>query len=445
MKKIPVVGFVSLGCPKALVDTERIVTELRARGYRIGQTYKDADLVIVNTCGFVNEAIEESIEAITEALKENGRVIVCGCLGGRVEADGSNYIAKRLPKVLGVTGPDSVDQVMAMVEAHLPRPHDPWDDLVPAAGCRLTPKHYAYLKISEGCNHHCTFCIIPKLRGTLSSRPIGDILREAENLKKAGVKELLVISQDTAAYGLDRNYRLDFAGGRPVKTRLLELCNELGQLGLWTRLHYVYPYPSVDAVVPLMAEGLILPYLDVPFQHAHPRVLKAMKRPASAEKNLERIAAWRAVCPDITIRSTFIAGFPGETEAEFEYLLDFLREARLDRVGCFAYSPVEGAAANEIPGLLSDDEREDRRRRFMEVQAEISREKLAEKIGRVEEVIIDEPEDEDGVAVGRTKADAPDIDGVCYVTTPRHLEPGDIVKVRITANEEHDLIGKIED
>lgn len=445
MKKIPVVGFVSLGCPKALVDTERIVTELRARGYRIGQTYKDADLVIVNTCGFVNEAIEESIEAITEALKENGRVIVCGCLGGRVEADGSNYIAKRLPKVLGVTGPDSVDQVMAMVEAHLPRPHDPWDDLVPAAGCRLTPKHYAYLKISEGCNHHCTFCIIPKLRGTLSSRPIGDILREAENLKKAGVKELLVISQDTAAYGLDRNYRLDFAGGRPVKTRLLELCNELGQLGLWTRLHYVYPYPSVDAVVPLMAEGLILPYLDVPFQHAHPRVLKAMKRPASAEKNLERIAAWRAVCPDITIRSTFIAGFPGETEAEFEYLLDFLREARLDRVGCFAYSPVEGAAANEIPGLLPDDEREDRRRRFMEVQAEISREKLAEKIGRVEEVIIDEPEDEDGVAIGRTKADAPDIDGVCYVTTPRHLEPGDIVKVRITANEEHDLIGKIED
>lgn len=445
MKKIPVVGFVSLGCPKALVDTERIVTELRARGYRIGQTYKDADLVIVNTCGFVNEAIEESIEAITEALKENGRVIVCGCLGGRVEADGSNYIAKRLPKVLGVTGPDSVDQVMAMVEAHLPRPHDPWDDLVPAAGCRLTPKHYAYLKISEGCNHHCTFCIIPKLRGTLSSRPIGDILREAENLKKAGVKELLVISQDTAAYGLDRNYRLDFAGGRPVKTRLLELCNELGQLGLWTRLHYVYPYPSVDAVVPLMAEGLILPYLDVPFQHAHPRVLKAMKRPASVEKNLERIAAWRAVCPDITIRSTFIAGFPGETEAEFEYLLDFLREARLDRVGCFAYSPVEGAAANEIPGLLPDDEREDRRRRFMEVQAEISREKLAEKIGRVEEVIIDEPEDEDGVAVGRTKADAPDIDGVCYVTTPRHLEPGDIVKVRITANEEHDLIGKIED
>ena len=445
MKKIPVVGFVSLGCPKVLVDTERIVTELRARGYRIGQTYKDADLVIVNTCGFVNEAIEESIEAITEALKENGRVIVCGCLGGRVEADGSNYIAKRLPKVLGVTGPDSVDQVMAMVEAHLPRPHDPWDDLVPAAGCRLTPKHYAYLKISEGCNHHCTFCIIPKLRGTLSSRPIGDILREAENLKKAGVKELLVISQDTAAYGLDRNYRLDFAGGRPVKTRLLELCSELGQLGLWTRLHYVYPYPSVDAVVPLMAEGLILPYLDVPFQHAHPRVLKAMKRPASAEKNLERIAAWRAACPDITIRSTFIAGFPGETEEEFEYLLDFLREARLDRVGCFAYSPVEGAAANEIPGLLPDEEREERRRRFMEVQAEISREKLAEKIGRVEEVIIDEPEDEDGVAIGRTKADAPEIDGVCYVTTPRHLEPGDIVKVRITANEEHDLIGIIED
>lgn len=440
--KIPVVGFVSLGCPKALVDTERIVTELRARGYRIGSTYKDADLVVVNTCGFINEAVAESLQAISEALEENGRVIVCGCLGGKTEADGSNYLAKRFPKVLGVTGPDSVDEVMRMVNEALPRPHDPWDDLVPAAGVRLTPKHYAYLKISEGCNHHCTFCIIPKLRGELRSRPIGDIVREAENLKAAGVKELLVISQDTAAYGVDKRYKLDFAGGRPVHTKLVDLCRELGRLGLWTRLHYVYPYPSVDEVVPLMADGLILPYLDVPFQHAHPRILKLMKRPASAEKNLERIAAWRAACPDITIRSTFIAGFPGETEEEFEYLLDFLREAQLDRVGCFAYSPVDGAAANELPGQLPDEVREERRRRFMEVQAEISLAKLAKKIGTVQKVLIDEAPDEDGVAVGRTTADAPDIDGVCYVTTERALEPGDFVNVRITANQAHDLIGR---
>ena len=442
MKKIPVVGFVSLGCPKALVDTERIVTELRARGYRIGQTYEEADLVIVNTCGFVNEAVAESLQAIAEALDENGRVIVCGCLGGKKNPDGSNFIAEKMPKVLGVTGPDQVEEVVRLVESHLPRPHEPWGDLVPAAGVRLTPRHYAYLKISEGCNHHCTFCIIPQLRGTLVSRPIGDIVREAENLKAAGVKELLVISQDTAAYGVDARYKLDFAGGRPVRTRLLDLCRELGRLGLWTRLHYVYPYPSVDEVVPLMAEGLILPYLDVPFQHAHPRILKAMKRPASAEKNLERIAAWRRACPDITIRSTFIVGFPGETEEEFEYLLDFLREAQLDRVGCFAYSPVDGAAANALPGQLPDEVREDRRRRFMELQAEISLEKLKRKVGTVQDVLIDEAPDEDGVAVGRTKADAPDIDGVCYVTTDRPLKPGDFVKVRITANEEHDLIGR---
>ena len=441
-RKIPVVGFVSLGCPKALVDTERIVTELRARGYRIGTTYKDADLVIVNTCGLINEAVEESLQAIAEALEENGRVIVCGCLGGKAEADGSNFITRRMPKVLGVTGPDSVDEVLAMVEKALPRPHDPWDELVPKAGVRLTPKHYAYLKISEGCNHHCTYCIIPKLRGELVSRPIGDIVREAANLKEAGVKELLVISQDTAAYGLDRNYRIDFAGGRPVRTRLYDLCRELGRLGIWTRLHYVYPYPSVDEVVPLMADGLILPYLDVPFQHAHPRILKLMKRPASTERNLERIAAWRAACPDITIRSTFIVGFPGETEAEFEYLLDFLREAELDRVGCFAYSPVDGAAANDLPGQLPDEVREERRRRFMEVQAEISKKKLRRKIGQTLDVLIDEAPDEDGVAVGRTKADAPNIDGVCYVTTDRSLEPGDFVKVRITDNEEHDLIGR---
>lgn len=437
--KIPVVGFVSLGCPKALVDTERIVTELRARGYRIGSTYKEADLVIVNTCGFINEAVEESLQAVSEALKENGRVIVCGCLGGKTEADGTNFIANRLPKVLGVAGPDQVDEVIRMVEAALPRPHEPWGELVPAAGVRLTPRHYAYLKISEGCNHHCTYCIIPKLRGELASRPIGEIVREAENLKAAGVKELLVISQDTAAYGVDKNYKLDFAGGRPVRTKLYDLCEELGRLGLWTRLHYVYPYPSVDEIIPLMAEGKILPYLDVPFQHAHPRILKLMKRPASTEKNLERIAAWRAACPDITIRSTFIAGFPGETEEEFEYLLDFLREAQLDRVGCFAYSPVEGAAANELPGQLPDEVREERRRRFMEVQAEISEAKLKKRIGRIETVLIDEASDEDGVAVGRTKSDAPDIDGVCFVTSDRPLSPGDFVEVEIRGNEAHDL------
>ena len=441
MAHIPVVGFVSLGCPKALVDTERIVTELRARGYRIGQTYREADVVIVNTCGFVNAAVKESIDAITEALAENGRVIVCGCLGGRHEADGSNFILNRLPKVLGVTGPDSVDEVIAMVEAHLPRPHEPWGELVPACGVRLTPKHYAYLKISEGCNHHCTYCVIPNLRGRQLSRPIGDILREAENLKTAGVKELLVISQDTGAYGIDMQYRTGFVGGRPVKTRLLELCRELGDLGLWTRLHYVYPYPSVDDIVPLMAEGKILPYLDVPFQHAHPRILKLMKRPASVEKNLERIAAWRAICPDLTIRSTFIAGFPGETEEEFEYLLDFLREAKLDRVGCFAYSPVEGAKANELPGALPDEVREERRERFMQVQAEISAEKCRAKIGTVQEVIVDEYDDEAGLAIGRTKADSPDIDGKCYVETLTTYQPGDIVSVRITDSEEYDLVG----
>jgi ribosomal protein S12 methylthiotransferase len=440
MSKIPVIGFVSLGCPKALVDTERIVTELRARGYRIGSTYKDADLVIVNTCGFINEAVKESLDAISEALDENGRVIVCGCLGGRKDDDGGNFIQKRLPKVLGVTGPDSVDEVLAMVEKQLPRPHEPWGDLVPACGVRLTPKHYAYLKISEGCNHQCTFCVIPKLRGPLVSRPIGDIIREAENLKAAGVKELLVISQDTAAYGADKRYGIGFAGGRPVRTKLLDLCRELGRLNLWVRLHYVYPYPAVDEIIPLMAEGLILPYLDVPFQHASPRILKLMKRPG-AEHNLERIAAWRKICPDIVIRSTFITGFPGETEEEFEYLLDFLREARLDRVGCFAYSPVDGAAANELPGALPDEVREERRRRFMEVQEAISAEKMRERVGRVEQVIIDEYDEENGLAIGRTKADSPDIDGRCYVETLTHYKPGDFVDVRITGSEDYDLVG----
>ena len=369
-------------------------------------------------------------------------MIVTGCLGGKKKDNGESWLQERIPQVLGITGPDSWKETLAIVHAHLPRPHEPFDDLVPAAGLKLTPAHYAYLKISEGCNHHCTFCIIPDLRGTLVSRPIGEVLREAENLVQGGVKELLVISQDTAAYGVDVKYRTGFAGGRPVKTRLLELARELGQLDAWVRLHYVYPYPSTDAVVELMAEGLILPYLDVPFQHAHPRVLKAMKRPASAEKNLERIAAWRALCPDITIRSTFITGFPGETEEEFEYLLEFLKQARLDRVGCFAYSPVEGAQANALPGQLPDAVREERRARFMQVQSEISAELLKAKIGTVKRVIIDESEDEDGVAVGRTTADAPDIDGVVYVTTDEPLKPGDFVDVRITDSREYDLIGR---
>ncbi len=441
--RIPQVGFVSLGCPKALVDTERIVTELRAEGYVIAADYKHADLVIVNTCAFIDAAVAESLEAIAEALKENGRVIVTGCLGGKKNVDGSNWVKERIPKVLGVTGPDSLEETLELVHAHLARPHEPFDDLVPKAGLKLTPRHYAYLKISEGCSHHCAFCIIPDLRGDLVSRPVGSIIKEAENLVAGGVKELLVISQDTAAYGLDVRYKTGFVNGRPVKTRLFELAKELGQLDAWVRLHYVYPYPSVDHAVELMAEGLVLPYLDVPFQHAHPRVLKAMKRPASAEKNLERIAAWRAICPDLTIRSTFIAGFPGETEEEFEYLLDFLREARLDRVGCFAYSPVEGAQANALPGQLPDEVREDRRRRFMELQAQISSERLREKVGSVQRVLIDETEDEDGVAVGRTTADAPDIDGQIYVTTNRHLEPGDFVDVRVTDSLEHDLVGKI--
>lgn len=445
-RRIPCVGFVSLGCPKALVDTERIVTELRAEGYVIASDYKECDLVIVNTCAFIDAAVAESLEAITEAMKENGRVIVTGCLGGKSTETGENWLMQRMPKLLGVTGPDKVAETLALVHRNLPRPHEPFDDLVPNAGVRLTPPHYAYLKISEGCSHHCTFCIIPDLRGDLVSRQPGGILQEARALVEGGVKELLVISQDTAAYGLDTKYRTAFVDGRPVKTRLYELARELGKLDAWVRLHYVYPYPSVDQVVELMASGGILPYLDVPFQHAHPRVLKAMKRPASAERNLERIAAWRKTCPGITIRSTFIAGFPGETENEFEYLLDFLREAKLDRVGCFAYSPVEGAQANQLPGALPDEVREERRHRFMQVQAQISAELLRAKIGTTQRVLIDEAEDEDGVAVGRTTADAPDIDGVIYVTNNegcRPLQPGDFVDVRVTDSQEHDLIGRV--
>lgn len=437
------IGIVSMGCPKALVDSERIITQLRAEGYDIVGDYDSADLVIVNTCGFLNEAVAESVQAIEEAMQENGRVIVTGCLGAKKRLDGSMYLNDVCPDVLGITGPGEFEKVYELVHRHLPRPHLPYFDLMPKAGLKLTPSHYAYLKISEGCNHGCTFCIIPQLRGPLDSRPIGEVLREAERLREAGVKELMVISQDTSAYGLDKRYAIDFNDhGKAMRTKLYDLARELGDMGMWIRLHYVYPYPHVDQVVELMAEGKILPYLDIPFQHAHPRVLKAMKRPAATEKTLERIKAWRKICPDLTIRSTFIAGFPGETEDEFEYLLDFLKEAQLDRVGCFAYSPIEGAAANALPGALPDEVREERRDRFMAVQSEISYERMRAKIGSVQPVIIDECEDEDGVAIGRTTADAPEIDGIIYVTTDRHLEPGDIVNVRVTDNQDYDLIGR---
>lgn len=437
------IGIVSMGCPKALVDSERIITQLRAEGYDIVGDYDSADLVIVNTCGFLNEAVAESVQAIEEAMQENGRVIVTGCLGAKKRLDGSMYLNDVCPDVLGITGPGEFDKVYDLVHRHLPQPHSPYFDLMPKAGLKLTPPHYAYLKISEGCNHGCTFCIIPQLRGPLESRPIGEVLREAERLREAGVKELMVISQDTSAYGLDKRYAIDFNDhGKAMRTKLYDLARELGDMGMWIRLHYVYPYPHVDQVVELMAEGKILPYLDIPFQHAHPRVLKAMKRPAATEKTLERIKAWRKICPDLTIRSTFIAGFPGETKDEFEYLLDFLKEAQLDRVGCFAYSPIEGAAANALPGALPDEVREERRDRFMAVQSEISYERMRAKIGSVQPVIIDECEDEDGVAIGRTTADAPEIDGIIYVTTDRHLEPGDIVNVRVTDNQDYDLIGR---
>jgi ribosomal protein S12 methylthiotransferase len=439
----PSVGFVSLGCPKALVDSELIVTQLAAEGYATSPTYEGADLVIVNTCGFIDSAVAESLDAIGEALAENGKVIVTGCLGARSEG-GENLVTKVHPKVLAVTGPHAAAEVLDHVHRHLPRPHDPYTDLVPPAGIKLTPRHYAYLKISEGCNHRCSFCIIPSMRGDLVSRPLGQVVREAGNLLKQGVKEILVISQDTSAYGVDVRYKLDFVGGRAVRTRMTELVRELGQLAqehdAWVRLHYVYPYPHVDEVLPLMAEGRVLPYLDVPFQHAHPRVLKAMKRPASGEKNIERIRAWRAICPDLTIRSTFIAGFPGETEAEFDYLLDFLREAELDRVGCFAYSPVDGAAANALAGQLPDELREQRRARFMQVQEEISARRLQRRVGSVQRVLIDEVGPT--VAVGRTAADAPEIDGVVYVKTGRRrLAVGEFVEVKIASADAHDLHG----
>ncbi len=437
----PAVGFVSLGCPKALVDSERILTRLRAEGYAIPGSYQGADLVVVNTCGFIDSAVRESLDAIGEALQENGRVIVTGCLGVRSEAGGANLVRSVHPKVLAVTGPQETDAVLQAIHEHLPQPHDAFTDLVPPAGLKLTPRHYAYLKISEGCNHRCTFCIIPSMRGDLVSRPIGEVMREAEALVRQGVRELLVISQDTGAYGVDLRYKMDFVGGRPVRTRMTELVRELGALGVWVRLHYVYPYPHVDDVLPLMAQGKVLPYLDVPFQHAHPRVLKRMKRPAAGEANLERIRAWRSVCPQLSIRSTFIAGFPGETEEEFETLLEFLRQAQLDRVGCFAYSPVEGAAANDLPGAVPDDVREERRGRLMRLQAAISRRRLERKLGSVQRVLIDECSQQG--AIGRSSADAPEIDGVVHVAPDPRLKVGEFFDVLVERTDSHDLHARL--
>ena len=433
MKKIPSVGFTSLGCPKATSDSERILTQLRAEGYLISSSYQDADVVVVNTCGFIDAAVEESLDAIGEALRENGKVIVTGCLGAR-----EGVIKAAHPSVLAVTGPHATEAVMAAVHAQLPKPHDPYTDLIPPQGVRLTPNHYAYLKISEGCNHRCAFCIIPSLRGDLVSRTVGEVMNEAEALVKAGVKELLVISQDTSAYGVDVKYRTGFWNGRPLKTRMTELVSSLGELGAWVRLHYVYPYPHVDEVIPLMQDGRVLPYLDIPFQHASPRILKLMKRPAAAEKTLDRIKAWREACPELTLRSTFIVGFPGETEGEFEELLEFLDEAQLDRVGCFAYSPVEGAKANELSDAVPEEVKEERRARFMEKQAEISARRLETKIGREMTVLVDEI-DEEGDAIARSPADAPEIDGVVFIAEAENMAPGDFVKVRITDATEHDL------
>ncbi|HMV18753.1 MAG TPA: 30S ribosomal protein S12 methylthiotransferase RimO [Zoogloea sp.] len=429
---VPRVGFVSLGCPKALVDSEHILTRLRAEGYEISPSYDGADLVVINTCGFIDAAVEESLDAIGEALNENGRVIVTGCLGAK-----EDVVMGAHPQVLAVTGPHATEEVMQAVHKHLPKRHDPFVDLVPPQGIKLTPDHYAYLKISEGCNHRCTFCIIPSLRGDLLSRPIGDVMREAENLVNAGVKELLVVSQDTSAYGVDVKYRTGFWGGRPLRTKLYDLCKALGDLGVWVRLHYVYPYPSVDDILPLMAEGKILPYLDVPFQHASPRILKAMKRPASAENNLERVRRWREICPDLTIRSTFITGFPGETDADFEALLQFLEEAQLDRVGAFAYSPVEGAAANELPGAVPEELREERRIQLMEFQEDISTARLERFIGREMTVLVDEI-DEEG-ALARSPGDAPEIDGLVTIPAGEHLQVGEFARVRITDCDVHDL------
>lgn len=447
------IGFVSLGCPKALVDSELILTQLSAEGYETAKDYSGADLVVVNTCGFIDSAVEESLSAIGEALAENGKVIVTGCLGARKNADGSDLIQSIHPKVLAVTGPHATDEVMQAIHLHLPKPHDPFTDLVPPAGVKLTPKHYAYLKISEGCNHRCTFCIIPNMRGDLVSRPIGEVLLEAKRLFESGVKELLVVSQDTSAYGVDIQYRTGFWDGKPVKTKMFDLVNALNQIArehqAWVRLHYVYPYPHVDDVLPLMAEFSehgygVLPYLDIPLQHAHPDVLKRMKRPASGEKNIERIMSWREACPDLVIRSTFIAGFPGETEEEFEYLLNFLDEAQIDRAGCFAYSPVEGATANQLDNPVPDEIREERRARFMAKAEEISIKRLAKKIGKRVQVIIDRVDESGGI--GRTIGDAPEIDGLVRVLPPskpsKRYRAGEIIRATVISSQGHDLIAE---
>ena len=430
--RMPRVGFVSLGCPKATVDSENILTRLRAEGYEISPQYDGADLVVVNTCGFIDAAVEESLDAIGEALAENGKVVVTGCLGAK-----EDVIRSAHPQVLAVTGPHATEEVMGAVHRHLPKPHDPFVDLVPPQGVRLTPQHYAYLKISEGCNHRCSFCIIPSMRGDLVSRPVHDIMKEAEALAAAGVKEILVVSQDTSAYGVDVRYRTGFWNGRPMKARLKELASALGELGVWVRLHYVYPYPSVDDLIPLMAEGVILPYLDIPFQHANPRILKAMRRPASSENVLARIRKWREICPDLTIRSTFITGFPGETEEDFQDLLQFLAEAELDRVGAFSYSPVEGATANELPGAVPEEVRDERRMRLMAFQEDISTQRLERWIGREMQVLVDEV-DEEG-AMARSPGDAPEIDGMVLIPAGEHLRPGEFARVRITDCDVHDL------
>jgi ribosomal protein S12 methylthiotransferase len=447
------IGFVSLGCPKALVDSELILTQLSAEGYETAKDYSGADLVVVNTCGFIDSAVEESLSAIGEALAENGKVIVTGCLGARKNADGSDLISSIHPKVLAVTGPHATDEVMQAIHLHLPKPHDPFTDLVPPAGVKLTPKHYAYLKISEGCNHRCTFCIIPNMRGDLVSRPIGEVLLEAKRLFESGVKELLVVSQDTSAYGVDIQYRTGFWDGKPVKTKMFDLVNSLNQIArehqAWVRLHYVYPYPHVDDVLPLMAEFSehgygVLPYLDIPLQHSHPDVLKRMKRPASGEKNLERILAWREACPDLVVRSTFIAGFPGETEEEFEHLLNFLEEAQIDRAGCFAYSPVDGATANQLDNPVPAELREERRARFMAKAEDISIKRLAKKIGKRIQVIIDRVDESGGI--GRTIGDAPEIDGLVRVLPPskpsKRYRAGEIIKATVISSQGHDLIAE---
>ncbi len=448
------VGFVSLGCPKALVDSELILTQLSAEGYETAKEYAGADLVIVNTCGFIDSAVEESLSAIGEALAENGKVIVTGCLGAKKNPDGSDLVKSIHPKVLAVTGPHATAEVLQAVHAHLPKPHDPFLDLVPPAGVKLTPKHYAYLKISEGCNHRCSFCIIPSMRGDLVSRPIGDVLKEAKQLFESGVKELLVVSQDTSAYGVDIQYRTGFWDGKPVKTRLYDLALALNQLAkehqAWVRLHYVYPYPHVDQIVPIMAEfkehgyGL-LPYLDIPMQHAHPDVLKRMKRPASGEKNLDRIEQWRAVCPDLVIRSTFIAGFPGETEEEFQYLLDFMQEANIDRAGCFAYSPVEGAAANELDHPVAQAIREERQARFMEVAETVSTKRIKRLVDQRIRILVDRLDDQGGI--GRSAGDAPEIDGLVRILPPskpsKRYRVGDFIKATVIQTQGHDLIVEV--